>query len=284
MLTIVYGLTCALFYGSADYAGGRASRRTSSIAVTASSQIAGWFFVLVVVLFVGGHGPTTRALVVGAMAGACGAIGLMLLYRALSLAAMSVVSPITAVMSAVIPVMAGVVIGEGLTAVHGAGVALALGAIGLISRGGDTADNAHHHHRRPSPALLATSLVAGLFFGLFVVALDRAGDDVGVWPLVTAKPVGVLFALGAALATKQSPIVPRRALLLTLVAGVADMTANVFATLSAQAGQVAVAGVLVSLYPASTVVLSRVVDGEPLTRSQLAGFAVGAGALVLIAT
>ncbi len=283
MLTIVYGLTCALFYGSADYAGGRASRKASSIAVTATSQWVGWLFVLVVVMFVGGNGWTPRAFVVGGMAGACGAIGLMLLYRALSLAAMSVVSPITAVMSAVVPVAAGVIIGEGLTLVHGIGVALALAAIGLISRGGDTDDDAHDHHRRPTPALLATSLIAGVFFGLFVVALDRAGDDVGVWPLVAAKPVGVLFAVGAALATRVSPIVAVRALPLTLAAGLADMTANVFATLSAQAGQVAIAGVLVSLYPASTVVLSRVVDREPLTRSQLIGFVLAAAALLLIA-
>ena len=283
MLTIVYGLTCALFYGSADYAGGRASRRASSIAVTATSQWAGWLFVLVVVMFVGGNGWTPRSFVVGAMGGACGAIGLMLLYRALSLAAMSVVSPITAVMSAVVPVIAGVIIGEGLTLIHGVGVALALAAIGLISRGGDTDDDAEDHHRRPTPALLATSLIAGVFFGLFVVALDRAGDDVGVWPLVAAKPVGVLFAVGAAMATRQSPIVAVRALPLTLAAGLLDMTANVFATLSAQAGQVAIAGVLVSLYPASTVALSRLVDREPLTRSQVVGFAVGAGSLILIA-
>ncbi len=284
MLTIVYGLTCALFYGSADYAGGRASRKASSIAVTATSQWIGWLFVLVVVMFVGGNGWTTRSFVVGAMGGACGAIGLMLLYRALSLAAMSVVSPITAVMSAVVPVIAGVLLGEGLTPIHGIGVVLALAAIGMISRGGDTDGDAQVHHRRPTPALLATSLIAGVFFGLFVVALDRAGDDVGVWPLVAAKPVGVLFAVGAALATRQSPIVAARALPLTLAAGLADMTANVFAALSAQAGQVAIAGVLISLYPASTVVLSRVVDHEPLTRGQIIGFAVGAGALILIAS
>jgi drug/metabolite transporter (DMT)-like permease len=283
MLSIVYGLTCALFYGSADYAGGRASRKASSIAVTASSQWVGWLFILVVVNFLGGDGWTTRSFVVGALGGACGAIGLMLLYRALSLAAMSVVSPITAVMSAVVPVVAGVIIGEGLTFVHGIGVALALTAIGLISRGGDTDDDAHEHHRRPTPALLATCLIAGVFFGLFVVALDRAGDDVGVWPLVAAKPIGVLFAIGAALATRQSPIVAVPALGLTLVAGVADMTANVFAALSAQAGQVAIAGVLVSLYPASTVVLSRIVDHEPLTRGQLVGFALAVAALLLIA-
>ena len=283
MLTLIYGVTCALFYGSADYAGGRASRTTSSIGVTASSQVFGWALVLALVPFLGGSGPTTRALVVGGLGGVCGATGLLLLYRALSLAAMSVVSPITAVLSAVVPVIAGVIIGEGLTTTQALGVALALTAIALISRGGDDAHDAHEHHRRPSLSLLATSFIAGIFFGLFVVALDRAGDDVGVWPLVTAKPVGVAFAVVVALSQGVGPIVPRNALGLTLAAGAADMTANVFATLSAQAGQVAIAGVLVSLYPASTVVLARFVDHEKITRIQLIGFAIAVAALVLIA-
>ncbi len=283
MLTLIYGLTCALFYGSADYAGGRASRTVSSVSVTVSSQIFGWVLVLALIPFLGGSGPTTRALVVGGLGGMCGAMGLLLLYRALSLAAMSVVSPITAVLSAVVPVVAGVIIGEGLTALHAIGVGLALLAIALISRGGDDADSALEHHRRPPVALLVTAFVAGIFFGLFVVALDRAGDDVGVWPLVTAKPVGIIFALIIALSQGVSPIVPRNAAKLTLAAGAADMTANVFATLSAQAGQVAIAGVLVSLYPASTVLLARFVDGETITRVQLVGFAVGVTALVLIA-
>lgn len=280
MLTLIYGVTCALFYGSADYAGGRASRTTSSVSVTASSQIFGWALVLALVPFLGGSGPTTRALLVGGLGGICGASGLLLLYRALSLAAMSVVSPITAVLSAVVPVVAGVIIGEGLTTTHSIGIALALAAIALISRGGD---DAHEHHRRPSLSLFATAFVAGIFFGLFVVALDRAGDDVGVWPLVTAKPVGVAFAVIVALSQRVSPIVPSKVLALTLAAGAADMTANVFATLSAQAGQVAIAGVLVSLYPASTVVLARFVDHEKITRLQLIGFAIAVAALVLIA-
>ena len=283
MLTIVYGLACAVFYGAGDYAGGRASRNASSIAVTASSQAAGFAFVLLLLPFLQGDGPTSRALVVGALGGMCGALGLILLYRALSLAAMSVVSPITAVLSAVVPVAAGVILGEGLSRSHALGVVLAIGAIGLISRGGDPSPAAKAGHQRPPAKVIMTSLIAGIFFGLFLVALDRAGDNVGIWPLVAAKPVGVVFAVLIARTQRTSPIVSRRAAPLALAAGVTDMTANVFATLSAQAGKVAIAGVLVSLYPASTVVLARFVDREAITRTQFVGFAVAAGALALIA-
>lgn len=283
MLTIVFGLASALFYGTGDYAGGRASRIAPSTAVTASSQTVGFVLLLGVVPFIGGHGPTTRALVAGTLAGVCGATGLMLLYRALSMAAMSVVSPITAVLSAIVPVSAGVIIGEGLTVSRAIGVGLAISAIALISRGGDSSVGSKAEHRRPSPSVLFASFVAGIFFGIFIVALDRAGNDVGVWPLVAAKPVGVLFASAVALTQRTSPIVPRAALGLAIIAGVADMTSNVFAILAAQAGRVAIAGVLISLYPGSTVILARFVDREAITRTQLVGFTVAAMALVLIA-
>jgi drug/metabolite transporter (DMT)-like permease len=282
MLTIFYGLGCALFYGSADYAGGRASRDASSVSVTVSSQMVGLVLVLLLLPFLQGDGPTVRAAVAGGLGGLCGAFGLILLYRLLSIAAISVVSPITAVTSAVVPVIAGVVIGEGLTLLHAVGVILAIAAIGLISRGGDE-HAAQTRQRRPSTSILLTCLLAGCFFGLFVVGLDRAGDRAGIWPLVAAKPLGILFALGVAMRQKVKLLVPKRATMLTVAAGAADMTANVFATLSAQAGQVAIAGVLVSLYPASTVVLARVFDHERVTKIQLVGFALAGVALACIA-
>ncbi len=236
--------------------------------------------------FLGGNGPTVRALVVGALGGVCGAIGLLLLYRGLSLASMSVVSPITAVLSAVVPVIAGLIIGEGLTPLHAGGVALAIAAVALISRGGESNSDTSTDGAppsRPSRAVLLSIIVAGVFFGLFVVALDRAGDDVGVWPLVAAKPMGVLFALGVALSQKVSPVAPRSVLPFTFLAGLNDMAANVFALLAAQAGQVAIAGVLVSLYPASTVFLARVIDRERFMRMQIVGFVLAVVGLALIA-
>lgn len=284
-MSIVYGLLCAIFYGVADYAGGRASRRASSTAVTASSQAVGFVLIVLLLPFLGGDGPTPRALIVGALGGLCGASGLLLLYRGLSLASMSVVSPVTAVLSAVVPVIAGLIIGEGLTAVRAIGIALAIAAVALISRGGDLdeATTGDAPPRRPSTSVLLSIIIAGVFFGLFVVALDRAGDNVGVWPLIAAKPVGVLFAIGVATSQRVSPIAPRSVLPFTFLAGANDMAANVFALLAAQAGQVAIAGVLVSLYPASTVFLARVVDRERLERLQIIGFVVAVIGLILIA-
>jgi drug/metabolite transporter (DMT)-like permease len=281
-VAIFFALACALVYGVGDYAGGRCSRFAPAAAVTATAQAMG-FFVLVPGLLIIGGTPTSRALLVGALGGLSGEVGLLLLYSALARGAMSVVSPITAVLTAIVPVLAGWVIGESLGAVQTVGVVAALVAIWFIGRGGSSEAGAPLHHSRPSTQVLLMSLAAGIGFGLFVVALDRAGDDSGLWPLVAARPVGMILAGGYALTRGVSPIVARPALGLASLAGGFDVLANIFAILAAQQGKVAVAGILISLYPASTVVLARVLDDEPITRTQVLGFALAATAVAVIA-
>jgi drug/metabolite transporter (DMT)-like permease len=282
-MAIVFALACAFVYGVADYAGGRGARFASPASVTATAQAAGMAVLLPALLLFDGS-LTTRSLVVGALGGMSGEVGLMLLYSALARGAMSVVSPIAALVSALVPVIAGLMIGESMTSVHLLGVMVALLAIGLISRGGAVGPAAPSHHARPSPAVLLMSLCAGLGFGLFIVALDRAGDDAGVWPLIAARPVGTMLAAGYAVAAGLSPVARGVGGRLALAAGACDALANIFALLAAQSGKLAVAGLIVSMYPASTVVLSTVLDREPIRRLQLVGFALAAAAVVLIAT
>lgn len=281
-MTIFFALACAAVYGVGDYAGGRASRFASAAAVTATAQAMGLLLLIPGLLIISGT-LTTRALLVGALGGLSGEMGLLLLYSALARGAMSVVSPITAVLTAIVPVVAGWVIGESLGGVQAVGVAAALVAIWFIGRGGSVDDDAPLHHSRPSRQVLLMSLAAGVGFGLFVVALDRAGDDVGLWPLVAARPVGMVLAGAYALTRGVSPIVARPVFALAGVAGGFDVLANIFAVLAAQRGKVAVAGILISLYPASTVALARVLDGEPISRTQVLGFALAVVAVAVIA-
>jgi drug/metabolite transporter (DMT)-like permease len=281
-VTIGFALICAVVYGLGDYAGGRASRRQHSAAVTATAQAAGLLVLVPGLLIVSGQ-LTARGLVAGAMGGVSGEIGLLFLYTALSRGAMTVVSPIAAMMMAIVPVIGGAIIGESLELLQTIGIGLALVAIMLISRGGTTDGSGPAHHQRPSPAVLSMAVVAGIGFGLFVVALDRAGDDVGLWPLLAARPVGTALASGYALSIGVKPLVDRVSLPLAGAAGIFDVLANIFAILAAQRGKLAIAGVLVSLYPASTVLLARVLDRERLSSAQLAGFGLAIVAVVFIA-
>jgi drug/metabolite transporter (DMT)-like permease len=282
-MTVLLALGCALFYGLGDYGGGRASRKASSASVTVTAQAAGMLVLIPGLLLVNGH-LTGRAMLFGAIGGVCGELGLLLVYSALAQAAMSVVSPITAVLTAIVPTVTGLVLGESLGVPEWIGISLAVAAIGLISRGGSTDGTSPAHHTRPSVRVLTMSIAAGIGFGLFVVALDRAGDDAGLWPLLAARPVGVLLAGAYALRIGVPTLVNRATFPMAAAAGVSDVTANAFAALATQRGKVAIAGVVIAMYPASTVMLARVLDHEPITKTQLVGFAIAISAVVLIAS
>jgi drug/metabolite transporter (DMT)-like permease len=277
-VAVLLALASAVVYGAADFCGGLASRRASSFAVVAVSQAAGLVVLLLLLPWLGGD-VTVADLAWGAGAGLAGAVGLVLFYRALAEGVMSVVAPVTAVAAAAVPVLVGVAFGERLGVVAALGIALALVAVVLVS-----AEDGLSSLLRARPGSLTPALLAGASFGLFFVLLDRTDDDAGLTPLVAARVMSVGFVLVLALSTGQSLRIPRDALPTVLLAGIGDMTANgLFLLATQQGGQLAIVGVLASLYPASTVLLAQVVLRERLVGTQVAGLAAAVAAVALIA-
>ena len=246
-------------------------------AISGAVRLAGLVALLALLPWLGG--PVTRAdLGWGAAAGLVGATGLLVFFRALSRGVMSVIAPVTAVTAAAVPVLAGLLIGNRISPWAGAGILLALLAVVLVSAEGGLASL-----RAARPASLTAPLVAGTAFGFFFVLLDRTSADAGLTPLVAARLASVLLVVVVALAGKQSLRVGRAALPLVLVSGVGDMTANaLFLLATQQQGQLAITGVLASLYPVSTVVLAQAVLRERLVRAQVAGLGAAVTAVVLI--
>lgn len=276
-MAVVLALSSAVVYGASDFLGGLASRRTSVFGVVALSQVVGLAALVLLLPWLGG--PVDLAdLAWGAAAGVAGAGGLVIFFRTLAGGVMSVVAPVTAVTAAAIPVLVGLAGGDAIGAWAGIGIALALVAVVLVS-----AESGLSALRAARPAALAPALLAGTFFGLFFVLLDRTSSDAGLTPLVTARVASVALVVAIALAGKQSLRVTRAALPLVAVSGVGDMTANALFLLATQAdGQLAVTGVLASLYPVSTVVLAQLVLRERLVGAQVAGLLTAATAVVLI--
>ena len=276
-MAVVLALSSAVVYGAADFLGGLASRRTSVFGVVALSQIVGLAALLVLLPWLGG--PVDAAdLGWGAAAGLAGAAGLVVFFRTLAGGVMSVVAPVTAVTAAAVPVLVGLAGGDEIGTWAGIGIALALVAVVLVS-----AESGLSALRGARPAALAPALLAGSMFGLFFVLLDRTSADAGLTPLVTARLASVTLVVLIALAGRQSLRVTRSALPLVAVSGVGDMAANALFLLATQAdGQLAITGVLASLYPVSTVVLAQVVLRERLVGAQVAGLLAAAAAVVLI--
>jgi drug/metabolite transporter (DMT)-like permease len=279
-VAILLALATAVVYGGADFLGGLAARRVRALLVVGWSQLAGWAFVVVLALIVGGSAsPADFAW--GAAAGLVGTAGLSIFYRALAEGSMSVVAPVTAVCAAAVPVIAGLATGDAVGVPALVGVAVALPAVGLVATEREAA-------RRPGGARsIVSALLAGTAFGAMFVLLHQTSPGSGLWPLVgsrgaSALLVAVLLAVRPAL-RRPSLLVPRATVPLVLGAGLADMTANVLYLFAVRQGELSIVGLLSSLYPVSTVVLAAVVLRERLSRLQLAGVGGCAVAVALIA-
>ena len=282
-MAILFGLGAALAYGAADFLGGLMTKRTSVLAVVLLSQAFGTILMVAAVPLVLKTPLDTGAMAWGAAAGVTGGAGVTLLYRGLARGQMSVVAPVTAVVAASIPVVVGLVQGERPGGVSLAGVALGLAAVALVS-------SPHEADRKPSshttigrPNGLLEALGAGLCFGAFFIFLDVAGDDTGLWPLVGARG-GSFAVITAAVVVLRPRMRPAPGSMVGIAgAGVLDVLANLLYLLASRRGLLSLVAVLTSLYPASTVVLARVVLHERLQRPQLVGLACAAVAALLIA-
>ncbi len=270
---IVLGLTSAAFWGAGDFCGGVATKRTQVYRVIISSQIVS--LILLVALAVGLREPLLPAgsLVLSGVGGVFGVIGIIALYRALADGHMGIAAPVSGVIAAAVPVVAGAFL-EGLPgAVQLIGFGVAFIAVWLISRTGHAAV-----HRRD----LGLPALAGLCFGIFYVIIGSAsGSDVW-WPLVAARLGSLSFLLCVTLLTRQPRLVEKSHLTLIMIIGVMEVGGNACYILARQAGRLDIAAVLASLYPAATVLLARLVLKEHVGRSQLVGIVAALAAIVLI--
>lgn len=278
MATIVFALLSATLYGSADFLGGLATRRSSVMPVMIFSQLAGLITLLLALPFLPPTTATHADFAWGALAGGALGIGLMLLYQGLATGKMSVVAPVTAVLAVVVSAVAGIVLGDRLSLSASLGVVLAIGAITLISQ-----DGPQKATREPGLGIaLASALLAGVLIGVFFAALKQSSPTSGLWPLVSAR-LAALVVLGFVACWRQSPLrVGRDAVWLIVVGGALDILANVLYLLATHVGMLTIAATLTSLYPASTILLARLVLGERLRRIQITGLACAVVGVALI--
>jgi drug/metabolite transporter (DMT)-like permease len=280
MATIVFALLSATLYGSADFLGGLATRRSSVMPVMIFSQLAGLIMLLLVLPFLPLATASRADFAWGALAGGALGMGLMLLYQGLATGKMSVVAPVTAVLAVVVSAVAGIALGDRLSMGAFLGVVLAIGAITLISQ--DGAQKATRKRGLGIAQGLAAALSAGVLIGVFFAALKQSSPTSGLLPLVSAR-LAALVVLGAVAFWRRPPLrVGRDAVWLIVVGGALDILANVLYLLATRLGMLTIAATLTSLYPASTILLARLVLGERLRRIQITGLACAGVGVALI--
>ena len=272
-----------MLYGAADFTGGLTTRRASTIPVVLLSQAAGMAVLALILPLLPHTSPTRADLLWGAAAGLTGGIGVALLYHALAIGTMAVVAPTTAVCAVAIPVVVSVLLGERPAPLAIAGIALGIVSIVLVSQQRETRGQ---HEAPASPRSrqsgIGTALASGIAIGFFLLSFAQTGSGAGLWPLLVARLVSVTLFGVMAIAGGRAIRMPARVTALAIVAGVMDMLANALYLLAVRQGPLSIVVTLSSLYPASTVLLARIVLGERLQPWQITGVGCALAAVVLI--
>jgi drug/metabolite transporter (DMT)-like permease len=282
-MAFLLAIASAAFYGAADFAGGLATRRAAAVPVVLFSQASGLVLLALMLPLLPAASPSRLDFLWGAVAGLTGGVGVALLYKALAVGTMAVVAPTTAVCAVAIPVIVSVVLGERPVPLAIVGMALALASIVLVSWQQTTpvTDRATRSAGRLPPGV-ALALVSGVAIGLFFLALARTERAAGMWPILAARTVSVTLFGSLAIAARQNLRMGAPTATLVIVAGVVDMIANAFYLIAAREGPLSTVVTLSSLYPASTVLLARVILGERLNSWQITGVGCALTAIVLI--
>jgi uncharacterized membrane protein len=277
----VLAILSAATFGAADFLGGLAARRASTIAAVVVSQAAGLILLAVLLPLLPTADVTTVDMAWGAAAGLAGGVGVAWLYRALAIGTMSIVAPVTALLAVIVPVSAGLIFGERLTMMTSAGVGLAIAAIVLVSQ---VATEAGSRSAGPTDAraALRLAIMSGIAIGLFLVALERTRTEAGLWPLVAARAVSISLFVAIGRMRREPVLLHGRVATIAITGGVLDMLANVLYLVAVRSGQLSVVATLTSLYPASTAILARVVLAERMSTVQIVGVLAAVLATVLI--
>jgi drug/metabolite transporter (DMT)-like permease len=318
MLSAALALLGALVYGSADFLGGLAARRLRSIVVTAAAAASGLVSLLIVQPLIGGAWRAVD-LAWGVFGGVISVVAIALLYACLAIGPMSILSPLTAVVSAIAPMLWGLLVkGDILAPIGYAGLALALVAVVLVGF------IPGERIVRPSTRGLVMALGAGLAIGAFLIVVDQTSDDSGLAPLVASRATSGVITVAVvgvlALAAVRRGL-PARSVLavagpplgatpsghadlehattgavalapplaqawwLAAVCGIADAAANALMLLALREGDLAVVSALTALYPAGTILLAAVVLRERVAVVQWIGLALAltAGGLLALA-
>jgi drug/metabolite transporter (DMT)-like permease len=314
-LGVPLGLGSGLCWGAADFFGGMQSRRLPALTVAFWSQVAGALGLVVALAVIGTPPGAAAAAVTGAgaagagwgpgswiegvleagigwglVAGVASGCALVLFYRGLAEGTMSVVAPVSAC-GAVVPVAAALLTGHRPTALAGLGVLAAVTGVVLVSR----------THPGPRPGrpgrVLAMALGAALGFGLFYVFVDAGttgSRGAPLWVIAGARLSSLLLLSTIAFAGRRPALGrpglaqpglrwPGRRIGPVALVGIGDTGANLLFALAAVSGNLAVVGVLGSLYPVATVALARWILGERLSIGQNAGVVLALTGVGLLA-
>lgn len=288
---IILAAVCAVAYGISDYCGGVTSRRSSALTAAFFTYVFSLIIVLCWLAVAGAGAPETKEITWAAIGGLAAAAGYGLFFASLATGPMSVIAPVTAATSAIVPVVIGVAV-DGWPQLWALfGVVLALVAITLISWSPSTQGAIDDHTPHATPTTITTksillALGAGLGWGVYFALMSFAHvSDSSPWPALTVDVVGIVAVgiFGLAVARKRFlRDTTRTAIYWAIPSGVLGGIAMILYVIATGHGSLAIIAPIASLYPASTVALALIRDKEKLVGVQIIGMLLAGASLVLV--
>ena len=272
-MSIVFALASAASYGVSDFLGGLFAKKSSAWQVAVVGQSSSGFFAFILALFLTGT-PMQADWLWAAAGGLGGGFGAAFLYRGLSSGRMSVVAPISAIGSALLPVAVGLALGDRPGTLAVIGIVFAFPAIYLISRVTE--------HTANTGGVL-DGVLAGLGFGLLFTLIGQLDADAGMMPIALMQGTSVLAVILTA-TVLRAQWVPRdpKAWSAAMMGPLGAIATGAF-LYATHEGLLSIVSVIASLYPATTVLLAAVILHERIHRAQGIGLALATAAVVLVA-
>ena len=274
LLGILFALICAAVWGSGDFAGGYASRRSSPFQVLVLAASSGLLVLILAALFWHETFPSTRGILWAMLGGISGALGIAAFYRALSMGHVSIVAPTTGVIGAALPVVVGAFIQGLLAPTKLLGFGLALVGIWLVSASSSS-------EGRVSRKGIGQAVLAGIGFGGFLTFLGLVDPGKIFTPLIVSRSM-TLFIGVVLIRLNRLPFPTISTNSTALLAGLLDAGGNLFYILARQYTRLDIAALLSSLYPAATVILAGLILKERVSFRQGLGVLLCLAAILLI--
>jgi drug/metabolite transporter (DMT)-like permease len=274
ILGIVLALTSAAVWGGGDFTGGYASRRSSPLHVLALAALSGLLILIVTAVIGRETFPSARGMLIAALGGISGALGIAAFYRALTMGHVAAVAPTSGVISAILPVVVGIFT-QGLPDPSKLiGFGLALAGIWLVSA-------ASASEGRMSSREVVLAILAGIGFGGFLTFLGLVDPGKIFTPLIISRSMTLCIGL-LLIKLNRMPLPALTSNPAALLAGVLDAGGNLLYIMSRQFTRLDIAALLSSLYPASTVILAGIILKEKISFRQGIGVVICLAAIVLI--
>jgi drug/metabolite transporter (DMT)-like permease len=291
--TTVLGLAAAIIWGAADFSGGIGARYLRVYWLLAISHASSLIALVLIANRLHQPVPSGPILAYGLISGLAGGMALLVFYYALSLGSMGTTAAVTGLTTAALPVLFSLATIGAPSHRQIAGFVLAAGAIWLISSPSSSNRQVVEGQRKK----LALAVIAGIGFGIFLIALREANGGGILWPLAASRVGSLALAiLGGLILSRgrftadgypRTDPAPRHrpwliGIGLALISSIFDTSGNFLFVAATRIGRLDVAAVLSSLYPASTILLAIWLLHERTNRRQAIGMTAALVAVALI--